>query len=61
MDKFNKNMLPLLGVMWHQFTSLKEAKRFASWAERVTRNSQYPCECDIYTEDGHITVKVSNW
>lgn len=59
--QFNRNWLPILGVMWHRFDTMREAKRFAAWAERETRYMEYPCECSIYTEDGVITVKVPNW
>lgn len=64
--KFDENMLPSLGVMWHWFSTEAEALAFADWAEHVTRHSQYPCEalvtiCDDRPEHEQFEVKVRNW
>ena len=63
---FSREMLPQLGVRWHWFATLKEAEAFAKWAERVTRNSQRPCEADINERDERpanerFEVRVRNW
>lgn len=63
---FDRNMLPLLGVSWNYFPTLREAERFAEWAECQTCRDQYPCETDIEFEDyrpvgEQYVVKVSNW
>lgn len=62
---FSRNMLPTLGVMWHQFTTFREAQKFARWAERETANDEYPCETEINRMDDLEVpvweVKVKNW
>ena len=61
--QFNDKMLPILGVMWHQFDTLIEAEAFAEWAEAVTANAEHPCEAFISAVDHSPTfeVKVRNW
>lgn len=61
--KFNRNMLPLLGVMWHQFDTLPEAEAFAAWAEAETAEEEHPCETFITYVDHSpaFEVKVRNW
>lgn len=63
MQTFNRDMLPILGVTWREFDSEREAVRFAKWAERTTRNDQYPCDAYAYQNE-HTKkweVKVVNW
>lgn len=64
--EFHRNMLPGLGVVCHGFQTYHEARRFASWAQRVTRFDQYPCDAHVAREDDRPEwdrwqVKVSNW
>jgi len=63
---FSRDMLPMLGTNWHRFPTMDEAKAFAKWAERVTRNSQRPCstyieECNDNPANERFEVRVSNW
>lgn len=60
---FDRNMLPTLGVMWHQFDTLAEAEAFAAWAEAETAGDQHPCEAFINSVDHSpaFEVKVRNW
>lgn len=63
MQTFNRDMLPILGVTWREFDNEREAVRFAKWAERTTRNDQYPCDAYAYQNE-HTKkweVKVVNW
>lgn len=64
--QFNRNMLPLLGVTWNRFSTQREAMAFAKWAEKETKNDQYPCEAfvirdDDLPEEERFEVKVRNW
>lgn len=63
--EFTDRMLPILGITWTRFDTESEAKAFAKWAERVTRNATYPCEAfvsDCAGENGiQWEVKVRNW
>jgi len=64
--EFDRNMLPLLGVTWRRFATRNEALRFARWAERETRNDEYPCDAyimrdDILPDGEKWEVKVTNW
>ena len=61
MQEFNRNMLPVLGVIWHIFATRKEAVNFSHWAESVTSNDEYPCDTDITMLNGKYLVKVVNW
>ena len=63
---FDRNMLPCLGVTWHRFANRNTAAAFARWAERETRNDQYPCEAFVTSDDRNPAderweVKVRNW
>lgn len=60
---FSRSMLPVLGVMWHQFASLPEAEAFAEWAEAETANDEHPCDAFISAVDhsAAFEVKVRNW
>ena len=64
---FDRRMLPLLGVTWRRFATLADARRFAAWAERETRNDEYPCESFVAAADPdadpdqRFEVKVRNW
>jgi hypothetical protein len=66
MTQFSRDSLPCLGVTWTRFATLREARRFAAWAERETKRDQYPCEAFV-TEDNRndpgetFEVKVRNW
>ena len=58
--------LPLLGVSWVRFATRRDADHFAAWAERETRNDEYPCETDVREDleadpSNRFEVKVSNW
>ena len=63
---FDRSMLPILGVKWVHFPTLREAWKFADWAERETKNDTHPCDAYV-TEDLDIplheryVVKVRNW
>jgi hypothetical protein len=61
--QFTDKMLPILGVMWHQFDTLPEAEAFAEWAESVTANAEHPCEAFINAADygPGFEVRVRNW
>ena len=64
--QFDRNMLPILGVMWHYFEHLSDAEAFADWAEAETRNEQHPCETylsqdDLRPRDSRFEVMVRNW
>ena len=64
--QFTEMMLPVLGVTWHYFADEKTAKALARWAERTTRNRQYPCEAFVTLEDDRpqnerYVVKIRNW
>ena len=61
--QFTRKMLPILGVMWHQFDTLAEAEAFANWAEAETANDEHPCEAFINSVDHGpgFEVKVRNW
>lgn len=63
---FTERDLPVLGVTWRYFPTEREAKRFASWAEKTTRAWEYPCEAFITARDDmpageRFEVKVRNW
>ena len=60
--QFSLTMLPILGVTWHEFETLREAKAFAAWAEAETADFEHPCEAFITSGDGTAyEVKVRNW
>jgi hypothetical protein len=60
--RFSLTMLPILGVMWHEFDTLREAEAFAAWAEAETADFEHPCEAFITSGDGTtFEVKVRNW
>lgn len=58
---YDRNMLPILGVCWHRFSTLRDAMAFAKWAEKTTRKDQYPCDAYVLEDDGEYEVKVVNW
>jgi hypothetical protein len=61
--QFSLTMLPILGVTWHEFETLREAEAFAAWAESETADFEHPCEAFV-TRTDHGTafeVKVRNW
>ncbi len=63
---FNRSMLPILGVKWVCFPSLREAQKFAAWAERETKHDRHPCDAYVYTRDDlppdeRYEVKIRNW
>jgi hypothetical protein len=64
--QFHRNMLPSLGVSYHGFETYHEARRFAAWAQRVTRLDRYPCDAYVTRENDRQEwerwqVKVTNW
>ena len=64
--EFTDRMLPILGITWNRFDTESEAKAFAKWAERVTKNARHPCESFIISDcagenDNQWEVKVRNW
>lgn len=64
--KFTRDMLPVLGVKWCHFGTMKAAQSFARWAESSTRRDQYPCEAYVSERDDmpareRFEVKVVNW
>ena len=63
---FTRNMLPILGVMWHGFSNERDAIRFARWAEKETAKDEYPCDAYVWLENDRPEherwqVKVVNW
>ena len=63
---FDRRDLPILGVKWNWFPNLRDAKRFAAWAERETKNDRHPCDAyiserDDLPPDERYEVKVRNW
>lgn len=66
MFKFDRNMLPTLGVTWNYFSCQTEALAFAQWAENETKNDQWPCEAFVMQDNDRdsmerFEVKVRNW
>jgi hypothetical protein len=63
---YSSRMLPILGVVWHQFPTQREAQRFADWAEWYTRRHEHPCKAFVahrteLPEGSQWEVKVKNW
>lgn len=60
-ERFFRARLPVLGVTWTRFDTEKDARQFATWAERATLRADYPCESFCYRDEDHWEVKVRNW
>ena len=63
---YSRADLPIHGVRWTWFATLREAERFARWAERTTSRDEYPCDAFISDRadmpvEQRYEVKVRNW
>lgn len=64
--QYSRTMLPILGVTWTAFPTMREAIRFAKWAEQTTAQDEHPCDAFVDHDeqapaDERYLVCVRNW